>query len=70
MPDEYLLANILYQPSYISLEFALSYYSLIPESVYLITSVTTKPTREFAVGKLFFSYQTIKKQAFVGYVPK
>jgi predicted transcriptional regulator of viral defense system len=70
MPDEYLLANILYQPSYLSLEFALSYYSIIPETVYSVTSATTKPTREFTVDGRVFSYQTIKKQAFVGYFPK
>lgn len=70
IPDEYLLANILYQPSYLSLEFALSYYSIIPETVYSITSATTKPTREFTAYGRVFSYQTIKKEAFVGYAAK
>lgn len=69
IPSEYLIANILYQPSYLSLEFALSYYSIIPESVYTITSVTTKPTREFTATNRVFSYQTIKKEAYCGYVP-
>ncbi|GAI56933.1 unnamed protein product, partial [marine sediment metagenome] len=32
------IANRIYLPSYISLESALSYYHLIPESVYGITS--------------------------------
>src|SRR3989338_11387046 len=43
----YAIANKLYQPSYISLESALSHYGVIPEAVYTITYVTTKPTREF-----------------------
>ena len=61
------LANKLYEPSYISLEFALSYYRVIPETVYEITSVTPKSTRRFsALGKLF-SYRRIKAEAFTGY---
>lgn len=69
-PNDYLLANILYQPSYLSLEFALSYYSIIPETVYTITSVTTKPTREFVSTNRTFVYKTIKKRAFLGYIPR
>lgn len=66
IPDFYL-ANKLYEPSYISLEFALSYHRVIPETVYEITSVTTKATRRFkALGKIF-SYRRIKKEAFTGY---
>ncbi len=34
-PSLYLIANKLYQPSYISLEKALSHYGIIPETVYL-----------------------------------
>ena len=66
VPDLYL-ANKLYEPSYVSLEFALSYHQVIPETVYEITSVTTKATRRFdALGKVF-TYRKIKKQAFTGY---
>ena len=61
------VANKLYAPSYISLEFALSYHGVIPEVVYEITSVTTKTTRNFeALGKIF-SYRKIKKNAYTGY---
>ena len=61
------LANKLYEPSYISLEFALSHHQVIPETVYEITSVTTKSTRRFnALGKVF-TYRKIKKEAFSGY---
>ena len=35
------IANLLYGPSYISLEYALAHYGLIPEQVFEITSVTT-----------------------------
>lgn len=64
------IANKLYQPSYVSLEFALSYHRVIPETVYEITSVTPKATRRFlALGKSF-TYRSIKKEAFTGYVSK
>lgn len=63
----YLIGNKLYQPSYISLEAALSFYHLIPETVYSITSLTTKPTREFVVGGVRYVYHRLKKEAFTGY---
>jgi len=69
-PSHYLIANKLYQPSYISLEKALSHYGIIPETTYTITSITTKPTREFVTPSGAFSYQHIKKSAFTGYEPK
>ena len=42
-----MVANKIYSPSYISLETALSYYGLIPESVYALTSVSTRKTISF-----------------------
>ena len=69
-PNEMVLANRIYFPSYISFESALSYYGLIPETVYSITSATTKPTREFFLGEMAFSYSKIKKEAFTGYTPE
>ncbi|MBI5466487.1 MAG: hypothetical protein HY974_04315 [Candidatus Kerfeldbacteria bacterium] len=69
-PSLYLIANKLYQPSYVSLENALAYYGMIPEVVYTITSITTKPTREFTTPKGVFSYQRIKQIAYTGYSPK
>lgn len=67
LPPDVYVANKLYTPSYISLEFALSYHGVIPETVYEITSVTTKATRRFeALGKVF-SYRKIKKIAYTGY---
>lgn len=41
------LASGIYGPSYISYETALSYYGLIPEAVYEITSATLKRPAEF-----------------------
>ncbi len=66
-PSIYFIANKLYQPSYISLDVALSHYGIIPEVVYAITSITTKALREFDTLKGNFIYQRIKKGAFTGY---
>jgi predicted transcriptional regulator of viral defense system len=66
VPTPYL-ANKLYEPSYVSLEFALSYHRIIPETVYEITSVTTKSTQRFQAMNKTFSYRRIKKEAFTGY---
>lgn len=63
----YVVANKLYQPSYVSLETALAHYGLIPETVYATTSVTPKPTREFTTPRGTFTYQRIKRSAFTGY---
>ena len=65
--SELYLANKLYEPSYISLEFALSYHRIIPETVYEITSVTAKATRRFEKMGRIFSYRKIRKTAFTGY---
>ncbi|MEO8637755.1 MAG: hypothetical protein ABI430_02545 [Candidatus Taylorbacteria bacterium] len=67
LPPDVYVANKLYSPSYLSLEFALSYYGVIPETVYEITSVTTKATRRFETLGKVFSYRKIKKSAFTGY---
>jgi len=67
LPPDLYLANKLYSPSYISLEFALSYYGVIPETVYEITSVTTKATRRFKALEKIFSFRKIKKSAYTGY---
>lgn len=69
LPSDLYIANKLYSPSYISLEFAMAYHGVIPEIVYEITSVTTKATRRFEVKTLgkVFSYRKIKKAAYIGY---
>jgi len=41
------LANLIYGPSYISLEYALAFYGLIPERVEEVTSVTNKRNKSF-----------------------
>lgn len=66
-PSEEEIANALYKPSYISFEYALAYYNILPEMPYTITSATTKPTRLFTTSTSAFFYRTLKKEAFTGY---
>lgn len=63
------IANRLYQPSYISFEYALAYYNLLPEMPYTVTSATTKPTRIFTYDNKGFTYRCLKQEAFAGYWP-
>ena len=67
---QYYFANIIYKPSYISLQTALAFYGLVPESVLQITSVTTLKTESFVNDIGEFSYKTIKKNLMFGYLPK
>ena len=67
---KFFIANKLYIPSYISFETALSYYNIIPETIYTIFSATTKAPREFEARESLFLFHRIKKAAFFGYVPK
>ncbi|MBU0568808.1 hypothetical protein KJ693_12010 [bacterium] len=66
IPDLYV-ANRIYEPSYVSLETALSIYSIIPDVAACVTSVTTRPTRDFKNGYGSFFYRTCKGRAFTGY---
>lgn len=63
----FLIANSIYQPSYVSLEMAFSLYHLIPESVYTVTSVTSRKTSGFQTSRGNFSYRHIKPKLFFGY---
>ncbi len=58
------IANHLLGPSYISMDYALSYYNLIPERVYEVTSVTTKRPKTFNTQFGLFSYRKIQTELF------
>lgn len=68
-PSPYLMANRLYEPSYISFDTALSFHGIIPETIYTITSATTKATREFQAAGIRFTFRKIKKEVYTGYRP-
>ena len=66
-PSRLFLANQIYSPSYVSCEYALGYYALIPEKVEDVTSVTTKKTASFRNPFGLFRYQHLKPSLFFGY---
>jgi len=61
------IANQLYGPSYVSLEYALGYYGLIPERVIDVTSVTSRKTMKLANAAGTFIYQHVKSKAYRGF---
>ena len=59
-PEPFLIANHLRGPSYVSLESALSYWNMIPERAYEISSVTIKTSKLYKTSVGRFSYQQLK----------
>ena len=59
-----LLANLIYGPSYVSLEYALHYHGLTPERVETVTSVTCGRSRTFDSPVGIFSYRMIPMVAY------
>ena len=62
-----VIANALYEPSYVSLEYALNFYGLIPEAVKDVTCVSTRKTAKFDNPLGTFRYQHIHPKAFRGF---
>jgi predicted transcriptional regulator of viral defense system len=65
--DELALANILYRPSYISLESALNYYGIIPDVPQAVTSVSPTTSKRLKSDYGIFYYSKIKKELFFGF---
>ncbi|MDP2684753.1 MAG: hypothetical protein Q8P20_07000 [bacterium] len=69
-PAIFNIANISIQPSYISIETALSYYNIIPETIYSITSMTTKHSKSLIINNQEYKYHKLSKKLYFGYVLK
>lgn len=65
--SSWIIANLVHTPSYISLESALDYYGLIPEGVFMTTSVTTNRPLRIAMLGHDYSFSHIRRDLFVGY---
>lgn len=59
-----VLANLIYGPSAISLNYALSFYGLIPERTTTITSITNKRDKAFTTPVGDFSYRYLAPQKY------
>ncbi len=58
------IANLLYGPSYVSLEYALSFYGMIPEGVFGCTSMTLNPRKNFRTAIGTFSYRHLSQERY------
>lgn len=65
--DRWLIANRLYEPSYISTYTALWTYSYIPEAVFVTTSVTTRKTWRVERGQFRLDYRSVPPSFYFGY---
>lgn len=62
--SRYVLANLIYGPSYITAQTALAFWNMIPERVELIISMTTKRKKLFETPVGRFSYLYCPKKVF------
>ena len=64
--DKEVIANICYNPSYISFEYALSYYGVIPEFVSTFTSATfgKKNNKIYHMKDFTFDYRSVPDEVF------
>jgi hypothetical protein len=58
------ISNLLYGPSYLSFEWALSYYGMIPEGVYVITSASATKSKNFKTPLGTFTYTYLSHSRF------
>ena len=64
--DKEVIANICYNPSYISFEYALSFYGVIPEFVSTFTSATfgKKNNKTYHMKDSTFDYRSVPDEVF------
>ncbi len=63
-PDVISVANLLYAPSYVSFEYALSFYGMIPERVSEVISATMKHPKLFETPLGRFRYIKVPQEAY------
>lgn len=63
----FIVANRIYDPSYVSLQSALNWYGLIPEFVPQVTSVSSRKTTTLKAEFGSFLYFSIKESLMFGY---
>lgn len=61
------IANRLAEPSYLSLEWWLEFYNLIPEASITYTSVTSKKSKEYDTSIWRFKYQSLRPNLYRWY---
>lgn len=59
-----VLANLIYGPSAVSLNYALAYYGLIPERIETITNITNKRNKAFSTPVGDFTYRYLSSEKY------
>ncbi len=56
-----LVANLLYGPSYVSMDYALYHYGIIPERVVEVTSMTTRRGKVYnlSIGRFSYTHSSV-----------
>ena len=67
-PSDEELAMVIRQPSYLSLEYALSRQGVLSQDVHVHTLVTTRLPYTFRTGRRVFEYHQMKRTLFRGYL--
>lgn len=68
--DDFTIANFLYQPSYISMQSALSFYNIMTGFSYQITSISIKKTKKITINEKDFVYSKISPNLYWGFEKK
>lgn len=68
--DDFTMANFLYQPSYVSMQSALSFHSVMTGFSYQITSITVKKPKIFEIDGKDYVYSKIASKFFWGWEKK
>jgi len=63
----FVVANRMVRPSYVSLQSALGFFGLIPESVPVTTSITTGRPGEFSTPLGIFVFRHVRTPLFQGF---
>jgi predicted transcriptional regulator of viral defense system len=69
-PSDFEVANYIVSPSYISFESALSFYGILSQFPYSITSVTTKKSVKNVFDDKEYEYSHIDKKFYFSYIKK
>jgi len=64
--NDFELANFLVDPSYLSLESALSFYGILPQFPYTITSVTPLKSKKIIFKEKEYEFLHLNKKYFFG----
>lgn len=67
---EFGLANFLVVPSYVSLESALSFYGILPQFPYTVTSVTTGKSKKVVYEEKEYEFVHLKSKYFFSFAKK